>query len=61
MSDSKGEKEPDYQSDPRIVRRPKDDEEIPGSKRDHDLVAAVLIMTLIFTILGLWAMTHMYP
>lgn len=60
MSNTKGEKETDYQSDPRTVRGA-NGEEAPGSKRDHDLTAAVLIITMIFAILGLWVMTHIYP
>lgn len=59
MSEIKGEEEPDYQSDPRAVLG-SDGKKIRGSKRDNDLVAAVLILTMVFIILGLYAMTYMF-
>jgi hypothetical protein len=53
MSDANGEKE-DYQSDSRATLPRK------GAKRDNDLVAAVLIFTLVLAVIGLYAMTYMF-
>lgn len=60
MSYDNDEKEPDYQSDPGAVRGPRREKTVQP-KRDYDLIVGVLIITMVFTVIGLWAMTHMYP
>lgn len=47
-------------SDEKEHRRPKG-EETPRSKLDYDLLVGVFIFIMIFTVLGLWIMTRLYP